>query len=295
MKTKKIKISALLNYYYRLLKYLIKRFWYTNKIKVIVLLLIFSFFVVFFLEEIFITVNAGEVGVLWKRFSGTYTEKVYDEGMHIIVPWDKMYLYNTRIQAVDDTMAILTSQGMTVKIIFTYRYHPYKDNLPKLHQTLGPNYNLVYIKPEIEAAAMSIIGNYNPERLYQMSTQIIQSIIKQYVYKQILDHNIILEDFLIKKIELPKTIAEAIEQKMSKEQLLQEFDFLVGIEKKEKERKIIEAEGIKSFETISNIPILKWRGLEVTEKLSTSPNSKIILVGTGSNQLPILLNADGNK
>jgi regulator of protease activity HflC (stomatin/prohibitin superfamily) len=128
-----------------------------------------------------------------------------------------------------------------------------------------------------------------------MSTQIIQSIIKQYVYKQILDHNIILEDFLIKKIELPKTIAEAIEQKMSKEQLLQEFDFLVGIEKKEKERKIIEAEGIKSFETISNIPILKWRGLEVTEKLSTSPNSKIILVGTGSNQLPILLNADGNK
>jgi regulator of protease activity HflC (stomatin/prohibitin superfamily) len=206
-----------------------------------------------------------------------------------------MYLYNTRIQAVDDTMAILTSQGMTVKIIFTYRYHPYKDNLPKLHQTLGPNYNLVYIKPEIEAAAMSIIGNYNPERLYQMSTQIIQSIIKQYVYKQILDHNIILEDFLIKKIELPKTIAEAIEQKMSKEQLLQEFDFLVGIEKKEKERKIIEAEGIKSFETISNIPILKWRGLEVTEKLSTSPNSKIILVGTGSNQLPILLNADGNK
>ncbi|MGE5479916.1 MAG: prohibitin family protein [Chloroflexota bacterium] len=291
MKNTEKKFVDLIVYYTRLSRYLLLKFWYYHKYKIIVGVLLLAFVIVYFMNNIFISIEAGHAGVLWGRFSGT-ENKVYDEGFYVIAPWDKMIEYDVRIHAVKDTMDILTAQGLTVKVHFTYRYYPVRESLPELHKTIGKNYNSIYVKSEIEAATMTIIGNYTPEKLYKMSTQVIQSFIKQYALKSLLVRNIVLEDFLIHKIELPSQIAAAIESKMSKEQLLLEFDYRLNIEKKEKERKIIEAEGLKEFQNISNVPILKWRGIEATEKLANSPNSKIIMMGSGNNQLPILLNAD---
>ncbi len=291
MKDKKT-FSYKMTYNYRKLKYNINRLWFLHKFKLSIILIVFALIVTYFYQNIFVSIGSGEQGVLWYRISGTNMERIYDEGLHFVCPWDKMYIYNVRVQAVNDTMSILTSQGLTVKFNITYRFYPDKLELPKIHKILGPKYNESYVQPEIKAAAMSILGNYTPEKLYTMSTQVIQATIKQYVLKELYDQDIVLEDFLINKIELPIKISNAIEDKLSKEQLLLEFDYRIGIAEKERARKEIEAEGINKFESISGVSMLKWRGLDVTEKLTTSPNSKVIIVGTSDKDLPVILNSE---
>lgn len=67
------------------------------------------------------------------------------------------------------------------------------------------------------------------------------------------------------------------------------------LNKKEKQRKIIEADGIRQFEEISKIPILQWKGLEVTSEFAKSNNSKIIIMGNGKNGMPLIINPDEKK
>ncbi len=203
-----------------------------------------------------------------------------------------MYLYDTKIQTKNDTMQILTAEGLTIGFEFTCRFYAIRDSLPVIHKTIGVNYVESYIVPEVESASMAIIANYTPEQLYKVSTLVIQSTIKHYLNKQLLTENIILEDYLARKITLPDIVSQSIEKKMVAEQLSYEFDYKLITEEKEKKRKVIEAEGIKKFEEISQVPILKWKGLEVTSEFAKSNNSKIIIIGNGDKDLPLLLNTD---
>jgi len=102
----------------------------------------------------------------------------------------------------------------------------------------------------------------------------------------------VIEDIIITKITLPETIKASIERKLAAEQLSMEFDYKLMIEEKERQRKAIEASGIREFETVSGISILKWKGLEVTSELAKSENAKIIIMGNGDQDLPILLNTE---
>ena len=268
-------------------------YWDRHIISITLILLIAVFFVALFWNRIVISVDSGQVGVLWSRFSGTQIEKVYGEGLHIIWPWDVMHLYTTRVQALNNTLEILTSQGLTIGVDYAFRFYAVKNAIPVIHQTLGDNYAQAFVAPEVEAASMSVIGNYTPDQLYKMSTLVIQASIKYYLNKQLLNHDIVLEDYLIKRITLPKAISESIERKMVAEQLSLEFDYRLDIAEKEKQRKAIEAQGIKLFEQTAGIPILKWRGLEVTKEIASSENAKIIIMGNGKKELPLLFSGDG--
>ena len=104
-----------------------------------------------------------------------------------------------------------------------------------------------------------------------------------------------MDDYLIRKISLPDLVSSSIERKMVAEQLSLEFNYKITIEEKEKQRKAIEAEGIRQFEQLSKISILKWKGLEVTSEFAKSNNAKIIIMGNGKNNLPLLLNPDEKK
>lgn len=264
-----------------------------HTIGITVSLLILAFLTAFFWNNIVISVYPGQQGVRWSRFSGTQLNEINREGMHIIFPWDVMYKYNTRVQTMNSTLQILTTEGLTITVDYAFRFYPIKDGIPAIHKTLGEDYAQTFVDPEVKAASMSVIGNYPPEQLYRISTLVIQASIKYYLNKKMLARNIVLEDYLIKRIILPEPVADSIEKKMVADQLSQEYDYRLSIEKKERERKAIEAEGIKAFEDIAGIPVLKWKGLEVTEDLAKSPNSKIIIMGNGDKGLPLLLNADG--
>lgn len=291
----KIKIiSAKIAFIYRFLKEKAISYWDRHTIGISIGLLIFVFFVALFWKNIFISIDSGEQGIRWSRFNGTEISEIYGEGLHIIWPWDKMYIYNTRLQNQTDTMQILTAEGLTIRVEFSYRYYLVKDSIPTIHRTLGVTYATSYIKPEVEAASMAIIGNFAPEQLYKMSTLIIQSTIKYYLNKQLLKQNIVMDDYLIRKITLPADVSSSIERKIVAEQYLHEFDYKLAIEEKEKQRKIIEAEGIRQFEELSKISILKWKGLEVTSEFAKSNNAKIVIIGNKEG-LPLIINPDEKK
>ncbi|MDD4922144.1 MAG: prohibitin family protein [Bacteroidales bacterium] len=270
-------------------------YWERHTLGISMTLLVFIFMVALFWKNIFISLDSGQQGIRWSRFSGTKLDEYYGEGLQIIWPWDKMYIYNTRIQTKSDTMQILTSEGLSIKVEFIYRFYAVPDSIPVIHKNLGVNYAETFVAPEVESASMSIIGNYTPEQLYKISSLVIQSTIKYYLNKQLITRNIIVDDYLIKRITLPDIVSKSIEKKMVAEQLSYEFDYKLIVEEKEKKRKSIEAEGIRSFEAISQIPILKWKGLEVTSEFAKSENAKIVIMGTGEKSLPLLLNADEKK
>jgi regulator of protease activity HflC (stomatin/prohibitin superfamily) len=292
----KIKILwAKIVFIYRFVKEQSIEYWNTHTIGVSIGLLVFVFFIALFWKNIFISVGSGQQGIRWSRINGTEVNEIFGEGLHIIWPWDKMYIYSTRLQTQTDTMQILTSEGLTVKVEFSYRFYLIKDSIPTIHKNLGIEYASNFVKPEVEAASMAIIGNFAPEQLYKMSSLVIQSTIKYYLSKQLLEQNIVMDDYLIRKISLPDLVSSSIERKMVAEQLSYEFTYKIAIEEKEKQRKMIEAEGIRQFEELSKISILKWKGLEVTSEFAKSNNSKIIIMGNGKNDLPLLLNSDGKK
>lgn len=275
------------------LKKKITTLWGDHAIGITISLFILAFLIAFFWNDIVVSIYPGQQGVRWSRFGGTQLNEINREGMHIIWPWDVMYKYNTRVQTMNSTLQILTTEGLTITVDYAFRFYPIKDGIPTIHKTLGENYAETFVDPEVKAASMSVIGNYPPEQLYRISTLVIQASIKYYLNKKLLARNIVIDDYLIKRIRLPEPVAASIEKKMVADQLSQEYDYKLAIEKKERERKAIEAQGIKSFETVSGIPILKWKGLEVTGELAKSPNSKIIIMGNGDKGLPLLLNADG--
>lgn len=266
-----------------------------HKFKIIINSLILLILTVYFWNNIFISIPSGHSGVLWHRFSGTVTDKVYNEGLAVILPIDKMYIYDLRINNLDDTLSILTSEGLYINLRYSFRYRPFADSVSLLHKDIGPDYESKIIRPEVQGAALSILGNYSPEKLYKMSTLFIQSTIKHLLTKQLYKNHIKVEDFVIRSIQLPLKIKMSIESKLAAEQYAKELDYKLLTEEKEKRRKVIEAQGIKDFEKISGISILKWKGLEVTSEFAKSDNSKIIIMGNGNEQLPLLLNSDDKK
>jgi len=280
---------------YAWIKNTIKRVWHQHWLKITIATLIAILLFVFFWKDVVISIYSGEQGIRWSRFTGTQLDKIYGEGIHCIWPWDIMYIYSTRIQNQNDTMRILTTEGLTVRVEVSYRFYALKDSIPTIHKKLGPTYADAFVKNEVEAASMAIIGNFTPQELCKMSTLIIQSTIKYYLSKQLLEENVVMDDYLIRKISLPDLVSNAIEKKLVAQQLTEEFNYKLITEEKEKRRKIIEAEGIRQFEEVSKIPILKWKGLEVTSEFANSNNAKIIIMGNGKNDLPLLLNTDEKK
>jgi prohibitin 1 len=244
----------------------------------IVLLVVFS-------SASFITIEAGQKGVLFKKFGGGLDkEKTYNQGFHIVAPWNTMFIYNVRKQQEAETMDVLSSNGLSISVVGF------------LHDLIGTDYFNTIIIPEIRSSARKIIGRYTPEELYSTKREIVQTEIFEETTKTLEQNHIILDAILIRSVTLPPTIKTAIESKLKQEQESLEYEFRIQKEKKEAERKAIEAQGIQNFQKIVTEGIsdklLTWKGIEATNELAKSPNSKVIVVGSGKNGLPIILNAD---
>jgi len=117
-------------------------------------------------------------------------------------------------------------------------------------------------------------------------------------YRISLDEMLIIYDTLVLGLELPPAVNAAINRKIEQYYLVQEYAFRVDREKKESERKQIEANGIRDFQkTVSqgiSDSYVRWRGIEATLQLAQSPNTKIVIIGSGKDGLPVILgNVDG--
>jgi regulator of protease activity HflC (stomatin/prohibitin superfamily) len=289
-----------------------------HSLPVIVIYLMVATLVGFLIApNVIITVPTGHVGILWKRFrGGTQLDPrlLKDEGMRVLLPWDKLFLYDLRLQTTTDTYNAISKDGVNLTATINIRYRLKHDSVPQLHQTIGPDYVTRLLRPEIGNRTREIIAQYSAEEVYSTKRQEVQSEIRKHTktmlgqsmlqrteqeseygehYQISLDDMLILYDTLVLGLELPPTVNAAINRKIEQYYLVQEYGFRVDREKKESERKQIEADGIRAFQqtVVQGISdsYLRWRGIEATLQLSQSPNTKIVIVGSGKDGLPIIL------
>ncbi len=262
--------------------------------KALVMGIVGLIFLVLFGSSIFVTIESGEKGVIFKKFGGGLQKDViYGQGFHIIAPWNDMFVYDVKINETFEKMEVLSKNGLSIKIDLSFRYKPVEDKIGYLHDEIGRNYLERIIKPEIRSVTREVIGNYLPEELYSTKREAIEDEIEVLTREKVQDKYLSLDAILIRDVTLPQTLRAGIEKKLVQEQEALEYEFKIAKAKKEAERKEIEAKGIAKFQRIVNQTItpqlLKWKGVEATQEISKSPNSKVIVIGNGDGDLPIIL------
>jgi regulator of protease activity HflC (stomatin/prohibitin superfamily) len=267
-----------------------------NLAHLLIALLILAILVIVLAPRIIVTVRSGEAGVLFRRFTGTELTRIYTEGLYVIFPWDQMAVYNVRLQTHEMNFRMLTATGLPVELRVAVRYQADARLLPQLHVQVGPDYLNKVVVPEVEAVLRRHVGQYSPEEIYTTKRGLLDSIVinsitaaeKRYVN---------VDDVLIKMVTLPQAVADAIERKEVYDQQEKEYVYRLAIEQKEAERRRIEAAGIQNYQRIIketlDEPLLRYHGIQATKDLAKSNNSKMVVIGSGGNQLPIILGNPG--
>jgi|TARA_R100000306_G_scaffold125_1_gene191 regulator of protease activity HflC (stomatin/prohibitin superfamily) len=242
-----------------------------------------------------VTISSGEAGVLYKRFGGGVVtdEPALSEGFHIVAPWNDVFIYEVRQQSLDESMKVLSSNGLDIRLEASVWFQPEDSNLGKLHQEKGEDYITRLIKPAVRSATRAVVGRYTPEQLYASKRESIQSEMLEET-KNLLENQFVqVNRILVRDISLPETIKVAIERKLRQEQESLEYEFRLEKAQKEKERQRIEAEGKATANSILSASltdkILQEKGIQATIKLSESNNSKVIVIGSGDSGMPIIL------
>jgi prohibitin 2 len=283
-----------------------------------IFLLVMTLMGVVIAPQVAINVPSGHVGVLWKRFGGGTVldpRKIRDEGLHFIWPWDRLFLYDLRLQSITENYNVASSDGVNLTASVNIRFRLQRDGTPIVHQALGPNYVNIMIRPGIGSVTREVISGYTAEQVYSTARQEIQDKIREHVleragtrtmeregeeaYSVPLKDLFHLYDTLLYGIELPAALVAAINRKSEQYYVVLEYEFRVEREKRESERKKIEGEGIRDFQQIVTQGItgsyLRWRGIEATLQLSQSANTKVVIVGSGKDGLPVLLGNAGEQ
>ncbi len=244
-------------------------------------------------SRITVTIQSGEAGVEYNFFNGVNTEDTFGEGFHLISPFNKMFIYNVRQQEVAEKMSVLSSNGLEISIDVSMWYQPVYEKLGELHQEKGQDYLNSIVKPSIRSATRSVIGRYTPEQIYSTKRDAIQDEIFEETKKILLVQYVQLNEVLVRDVTLPSTIKGAIEKKLRQEQESLEYEFLLQKALKEAERQRIEADGKAVANRILSASltdkILRDKGIEATLKLAMSPNSKVVIIGSAKDGLPIIL------
>ena len=253
-------------------------------------------FAVIFLFRSFRSVGFGEAGVYFKTFGGGVVtdEPPKGEGLRFVLPWDDLYIYNVKQQEVfESKMKVLSSNGLDILLDITVLYQPVYNELGLLHQTKGFNYVDVVIKPALRAISRSVVGNYTPEQLYSTKRDAIESEIEERLVDNVQSQHVQINEVLVRDVTLPANIKAAIERKLTQEQESLEYVFRLEKARQEAEKLRIDAEGkatanrILAASLTSNI--LRDKGIEATIKLAESENTKVIVIGSSEDGLPLII------
>ena len=235
-------------------------------------------------------VPAGHVGVLvlFGKVHGTITE-----GVHLVNPLTTMELMSVRTKEVFEHAEAPSQEGLNVVLEVSCLYHLMADQADRVYRQIGANYEEVVVKPQFRAAIRGVTVRHEAKALYTSSRELIANEITEDLAEDMRKRGIMVEKILLRQIQLPKSVVEAINSKLAAEQDAQRMQFVLAKEKQEAERKRIEAQGIQDFQKIVSQglseQLLRWKGIEATRVLAESSNAKVIVVG-GRDGLPLILN-----
>jgi len=251
--------------------------------------------VIFLVPSTVRMVPPGHVGVLvlFGKVYGTIPE-----GVHLVNPAATMELMSVRTKEVFEHAEAPSKEGLNVMLEVSCLYHLLPDQADRVYRQIGASYEEVVVKPQFRAAIRGVTVQHEAKDLYTSSREMIASEITKELEEDLRQRGILVEKILLRQIQLPKSVVEAINSKLAADQDAQRMRFVLEKEKQEAERKRIEAQGIQDFQRIVSQglseQLLRWKGIEATRVLAESANAKIIVVG-GRDGLPLILNTAPGK
>ncbi|MCU0679196.1 MAG: prohibitin family protein [Planctomycetes bacterium] len=208
-------------------------------------------------------VDAGETGVY--SLFGKVKDEELRSGFHLIIPLAKLTKMSIRTEeytmsiaqgegrkAGDDAITSLTKEGLSVDLDLTVLYRLAEEKASDVYRELGLNYDEKVIRPTIRTAIRDAIAQYEAKDIYSDKRNEVAVMIEEGLKKNLDPRGIVVESILLRNVNLPANLAEAIQAKLQAEQEAQKYDFVLQKEKKEKERKVIEAEGQRDAQKIIN-------------------------------------------
>ncbi|MEP2023484.1 MAG: prohibitin family protein [Reichenbachiella sp.] len=258
----------------------------------------FGLFVIVGLSSsLFYTIGPAERAVVFYKFSdGLDKNNIIGPGFHVKAPWNSVYVFDVSENKVEESMDVLDKNGLSVSVDVSVRFTPMPSKIGYLQETFQKDYISRLVIPEVRSSVRQVMGRYTAEEIYSTKRSEVEGAIKSETAEVLGEegNNVIMKAFLIRAINLPAQIKQAIENKLQQEQEALAYQFRLDKEKSEAERKRIAAEGEAAANKIINSSLtdelLKMRGIEATIELSKSPNSKVVVIGGGDEGLPLILN-----
>jgi regulator of protease activity HflC (stomatin/prohibitin superfamily) len=244
------------------------------------------------LLQCFTQVPAGHVGVV--DFFGIVSEKTLSSGINIVNPMSDVIKYSIQTQEHKETMQVLSREGLTIGLEVSALYRLNPDSAARVYKTVsGGDYETIILIPQFRSICRAVTASFQASALYSTERERLGTAIQEELAKTVAPRGVTIENTPIRNVALPVQLTEAIEQKQKADQESQRMEFILTKEKQEADRKRIEAKGIADFQTIVaagiSANLLRWKGIEATEKLAGSQNSKVVIIGAGKDGLPIIL------
>lgn len=240
-------------------------------------------------------IPAGHVGV--KDLFGRVSSNVLPPGVRFVIPFTRVIKMSIKTQEVKETAEVPSKEGLIMDLEGSLLYRLDPEKADDIYRTIGKNYEEIAVHPQIRSAIREVTASYEAKVLYSAERERIAKETLELFRKTAGGRGIIAEAVLLRKMGLPTVVANAIQEKLRREQESEQMKFVLQKETQEAERKRIEAQGIADFQKIVAAGIspalLEWKGIEATEKLAMSQNSKVVVIGSGKNGLPIILGGDG--
>jgi regulator of protease activity HflC (stomatin/prohibitin superfamily) len=270
-----------------------------HQVKIASLLFVLLFFIVYSAPSIFVYVYPGQAGLLFRGLAAEpFPDRVYREGLYLVAPWNKLYIYDVTKQKSTFAVDALTNNGLLVSLDVSAIFHPDPEDLKELATHIGPDYTDKILEPVIRSSIRRVIGNYTPEDLYTEARESLHATVLGEAQKEVTGLPFVIEDVIVEKLELPATIRAAIEKKLQYQQDALAYQYLLAKQADESKRMKIEADGIKAYQGIVasnlNADLLHWLRIKALYDLAKSDNSKVIVIGDPE-KMPLVLDGTGSR
>ena len=240
------------------------------------------------------TVSSGMGAIEWTPGSGTLKEPI-GEGYHVVSPFSEIYQYDLRVQEHQESLDVLANNGLSIILDTSILFKPVQSELYLLQTEIGPDYYQILLGPLLRSGARKVVGRYSPEEIYSTKREEVEREILAEITRKLQSRHVQVEAILIRNVHLPQIVQSAIELKLQQEQNALAMEFVLDKEKKEAERKKIEAAGIADYQQLISQGLtdkfLQWKKIDAMERLSQSPNSKTIVLDIGKGNFPMILDA----
>ena len=236
-------------------------------------------------------IGPGRVGVLWRASGGTQAE-TFGEGLCYVAPWNDLSIYDLRSMSHDEVLTVIAVNGLSIKLDASVRYHLEPKEIVALQREIGPEYYQKILEPVLRSDARRVIGRYTPEEIYSTKRDVIEREIREGLRTKIEGKHLVLEAVLIRNVELPSAIRQAIDQKLAAEQDVLKMKYVIEVTKEHADEKRIEAQGIADYNrTVAaslSPAILEFTRIQELNKLAASQNAKTVVIGPGG-QTPLMM------